>query len=341
MKESPEYLKISTASAMALDLKPGRFYRGAVNPCINLLLTYEKGCYANCAYCGLAARRPGAYENKSFIHVAWPTVDLNTLVERMKERENRLKRVCISMVTNPRAVEDTLVVAGAVRNGVNLPLSLLISPTLVKDGHMERFKQTGADMVGVALDAATEDLFAKHRGSGVKGPHRWGHYEKVLKEALEIFGRGNVSVHLVVGLGESEQEMVETFQRVHDRGALIHLFSFFAEAGSVLQDRPQPPWASYLRLQLARWLIENDRVRLESFSFDEGGRITGFGVDGEQLDSVVNSGLPFLTSGCPGEDGSVACNRPFGNCLPDVRQWNYPYLPNQEELAQIREGLGL
>lgn len=341
MKESPEYLKISTASAMALDLKPGRFYRGAVNPCINLLLTYENGCYANCAYCGLAARRPGAYENKSFIHVAWPTVDLPTLIEQMKERESRLKRVCISMVTNRRAVDDTLLVAEAVRGGVDLPLSLLISPTLVKDGHMELFKETGADMVGVALDAATEELFVKHRGAGVKGPHRWGHYEKVLREALEIFGRGNVSVHLVVGLGETEKEMVETFQRVHDMGALIHLFSFFAEAGSVLQDRPQPLWESYLRLQLARYLIEQDRIRRENISFNGGEQITGFDLNKDELRTVVNTGIPFLTSGCPGRDGSVACNRPFGNCLPGVRQWNYPYLPNEEELSRIREGLGL
>ena len=56
--ESPEYLKISTASAMALGFKHGRFYRGAKNPCINLLLTYDRGCAANCAYCGLA--RPAA-----------------------------------------------------------------------------------------------------------------------------------------------------------------------------------------------------------------------------------------------------------------------------------------
>jgi biotin synthase len=42
-----------------------------------------------------------------------------------------------------------------------------------------------------------------------------------------------------------------------------------------------------------------------------------------------------MTTGCSGSDGQIACNRPFGNCLPDVKQWNYPYLPNVEELDLI------
>ena len=46
-----------------------------------------------------------------------------------------------------------------------------------------------------------------------------------------------------------------------------------------------------------------------------------------------------MTTGCLGPDGQVACNRPFGNCLPDDKQWNYPYPPNEEELALIRENI--
>jgi len=40
-------------------------YRGAVNRCVNLLVHYPEGCSANCAYCGLAKKRPGTYRDKS------------------------------------------------------------------------------------------------------------------------------------------------------------------------------------------------------------------------------------------------------------------------------------
>ena len=58
-----------------------------------------------------------------------------------------------------------------------------------------------------------------------------------------------------------------------------------------------------------------------------------------RLDEIIGRGTPFMTTGCLGPDGQVACNRPFGNCLPDDRQWNYPYLPNDLEIALIRESL--
>jgi len=326
---------------MALDLKQGRFYRGATNPCVNMLLTYDKGCYANCAYCGLARNRPGSYDRKSFIKVPWPTVDLDTLVNRIDERAGRVKRVCLSMITNRRCVEDALAVTRQVTARIAQPLSILISPTIMDKEDLVRFKQAGGDMIGVAIDAATEELFKAYRGAGVNGPHKWERYWKTLDDALSVFGPRRVSVHLIVGLGETDLELALTFQNVHDRGALIHLFSFFAEPGSVLQDRGQPLWERYLRLQLARYLIEEDMRRLSDFAFDPAGNLIDWGITGPRLLEIVNSGRPFVTSGCPGENGEVACNRPFGNCLPGPRQWNYPYTPNDEELAMIRQGLGL
>ena len=64
-KESPEYLRTSTAAAMTLGFIPGRFYRDAKLYCINLLLTYRGGCKANCAFCGLSRDRIGEDEEES------------------------------------------------------------------------------------------------------------------------------------------------------------------------------------------------------------------------------------------------------------------------------------
>jgi biotin synthase-related radical SAM superfamily protein len=71
-RESREYLKMSMAAALTLGFKNGRFYRNAKLRCINLLQVYSGGCFANCAYCGLAGNRISDLENESFIRVAWP-----------------------------------------------------------------------------------------------------------------------------------------------------------------------------------------------------------------------------------------------------------------------------
>ena len=69
----------------------------------------------------------------------------------------------------------------------------------------------------------------------------------------------------------------------------------------------------------------------DDMTFDTQGHIVHFGLNEGPLMEMIRKGRPFMTTGCSGSDGQVACNRPFGNCLPDVKQWNYPYLPNDEE----------
>jgi len=336
---SPDYAKMSRASAISLGLARGRMYRGAVNRCVNLLVHYPEGCSANCAYCGLAKKRPGAYEEKSFIHVDWPIFSMEEIVEAVNAAPSYVQRTCISMITNGKCRKDTIEMTSRLRKGTSRPISILLSPTVLRKEDLREMKNAGADKVGIAIDLAKSMLFDRYRGAGVSGPHKWRKYWSTLEEALEVFGRPHVGVHLMVGMGETEREMVSLMQQLWNMGVANHLFSFFAETGSVLADMPQPPWPVYLRVQLARYLIEENLTTRDSMDFDERGRIVYFGIDVDSLFDIIDLGTPFMTTGCLGADGQVACNRPFGNCLPCEMQWNYPYLPNEDEVALIQEHL--
>jgi lipoyl synthase len=314
-------------------------YRGAVNRCVNLLVHYPEGCAANCAYCGLARKRPGAYLDKSFIHVAWPVYTMDVLIEAVNSAPGYVTRTCLSMITNGKCRRDTLSMAHELSRRTSLPLSILCSPTILSKEDFEAMRDRGVDKLGIALDLATPELFDRYRGKGVKGPHRWDRYWAALEEGLEVFGSPNVGAHLMVGMGETEREMVLLMDRLFRMGVVNHLFSFFAEEGSMLAGRPQPPWPSYLRVQLARYLIEEGLGDVSGMGFDAEGRIVDFGLEEEPLREIVGRGRPFMTTGCLGPDGEVACNRPFGNCLPDIHQWNYPYPPDRDETALIQRYL--
>ncbi|MFN3535205.1 MAG: radical SAM protein, partial [Desulfatiglandales bacterium] len=160
------------------------------------------------------------------------------------------------------------------------------------------------------------------------------------EEAVRIMGPYKVGVHLIVGLGETEEQMIATIQRAHDMGAHTHLFSFFAEKGSLLEGVPQPQWPKYLRVQLARYLVEYEISSLGRMSFGNRKEIVDFGIPKEKILGIVESGIPFMTTGCE-DEGQVSCNRPFGNCLPGPKQWNYPYRPDREEIGLIKEALSL
>jgi biotin synthase len=312
-------------------------YRGAVNRCVNLLLHYPEGCSANCAYCGLASKRPGTYEKKSFIHVNWPVYSIEEIVAAINDSPAYVQRTCVSMITNGKCRSDTQEITERLKRETSLPISLLISPTILKSEDLRAMKDAGAEKVGVAIDLATPELFERYRGAGVSGPHKWDKYWSVLEEALKVFGKPHVGAHLMVGMGETEREMTSIIQRLWNLGAASHLFSFFAEKGSVLASMSQPLWPTYLRVQLARYVIEESLSSCDMMDFDERGRIVNFGVDVDSLFDIIDLGTPFMTTGCLGPDGQVACNRPFGNCLPGEMQWNYPYLPNEDEIALIQQ----
>jgi biotin synthase-related radical SAM superfamily protein len=338
-KQSPEVAKMSQATAISLGLIRGRMYRGAVNRCVNLLMHYPEGCSANCAYCGLAKKRPGTYTDKSFIHVAWPVFHMDEIIEAVNKAPAYVKRTCISMITNGKCRRAILEMTRRLKDETSLPISILISPTILNEHDVVEMKNSGADKIGVAIDLATPELFDKYRGKGVSGPHKWEKYWDILEKAIEIFKYPNVGAHLMVGMGETEEQMVTLMNRLWQIGVENHLFSFFAEEGSRLADRPQPPWPTYLRIQLARYIIEEKLADSRDMGFDRKGRIVDFGLASDLLASVIGYAKPFMTTGCSGPDGEVACNRPFGNCLPDIRQWNYPYMPNEEELGLIRQNI--
>lgn len=332
---SPEYVQTSLAASMTLGFAKGRFHRDAKLTGLNLLLKYDRGCQGRCAYCGLSPSRELASEKqRTFIRVKWPTLSLDDIVNRTNSGHHGLNRVCLSMITVKMALEDTVSITSRLAQDMSLPISILAAPTLIRDrDYFKRLLDAGADRIGIAIDCATAELFAAHRGIGVRGPHDWDHYWQTVDWAIEVFGEYMVGIHLVAGLGESEMQMVSTVNHAHKRGALTHLFSFFPEQGSVMQQVSQPDLTGYRRIQLARHLINHQGWGLDKFIFDDDGHLTGFAGD---ITAYIEDGIAFMTSGCPGPDGLVACNRPFGNELPSQPIRNYPFMPTDEDIDVIR-----
>ncbi|MBI5606865.1 MAG: radical SAM protein [Deltaproteobacteria bacterium] len=336
---SPEYLQMSLAAAMTLGLKEGLFFRNARLYCLNLLLTYPEGCRANCAYCGLQKSREGAFGEKSFIRVPWPTYDLETIMRETIAHKARLHRVCISMITHSRAVQDTLYLTERFHREVGLPVSILMNPTSMKPSDLQEMKRKGAQMAAVALDLATEDLFDLHRGKGVGGPHRFDQYWEMLSATAEVFGRNKAGCHLIVGMGEREDQMIQRIQKVRDLGARTHLFSFFPEKGSRMAHKKSCPVDQYRRIQLARYLIDFDHCRAEDLEFDDQGRIISFGLKKSEVEQWIDTGRPFMTSGCPGGGMEAACNRPYGDGpASDIRSFPFPL--EAQDIALVKQQLG-
>ncbi|MDP2948426.1 MAG: radical SAM protein [Chloroflexota bacterium] len=338
---SPEYVSISLASAIALRLRSGRFYRDAHPTCANLLLTYPQTCLANCAYCGLARQRPGRAGDKSFIRVEWPIIPTSVVLDRLTRCGLGVRRVCLSMVTHGQAYRDTLDIVGRLKGPLDTPLSVLVAPNLFDRQRLAELKAAGADMIGIGLDAASEKVFELRRGQGVGGSLSWASYWRVIEAAVAIFGSGKVNCHLVVGLGETDADLVATIRRLKGLGAPAYLFSFYPEPDSRMARARRPSLVRWRRLQLAKHLLEGGRLAPEQLGFDDKGRIARLDAREEHLEAAILSGLPFMTDGCPGEDGSLACNRPFGSYRPGEPFRDFPFQPTDDDLRRIVRQLRL
>ena len=252
-------------------------------------------------------------------------------------------RMCISMITHPRSDADTVAVLRAWTRRIDpaaIPVSILSNPTTMSRDDVVLLQELGADIFTVALDAATPAIFDRTRGKGVQSPHKWDKYWEILLAAREVFGPQKFGAHIIIGMGETEFEALELVQRLVDLGGHSHMFCFFPEKGSLMDHLPATPRDQWRRVQLARYLIDYAGVRVEQMRFDERGRVVDFGLPARRLDRIVQEGVAFRTSGCPGKfrDDVSACDRPYGDSPPsDIA--SFPFQPNGNDLRTIRKQL--
>jgi len=327
----PRHIRVSIGSAILLGLTKGKLDAA---PTTAYLMTYKKGkCRANCGFCPQARKSHGRADMLS--RVSWPHFQTQNVLNLIENafKNGKIKRVCFQALNYPGVFGEIVALIKAIRQKVHVPISVSCQPLTMEN--IKVVAEAGAERIGIPLDAATQELFDKVKGVFAGGPYNWERQFKLLFDAVEIFGKGKVSTHLIVGLGETEEEMVNIIQKCVDMGVLPALFAFTPIKGTALENMPQPSIQQYRRIQIARYLIVHGIVKSEKVCFDEKGSIVHFGVNEQTLLKIIQKSDPFLTSGCPN------CNRPFYNEKPTGPIYNYPENLNEKEAALIRTELGL
>lgn len=329
MPNIPELVRVSLGSAVALGLATAKI---DVPPTTGYLMTHRNGkCTANCLFCPQARKSRGRADLLS--RISWPVFRTLHVVERIRQRygDNHIRRVCIQSLNYPDVFAHVTSIVKAIHRQSHVPISVSCQP--LNSENLRLLADAGAERVGIPLDAATEDLFDAVKGVGAGGPYAWKKQFRLLEEAARVFGKDKVSTHLIVGLGETDKQMVDIFQRLVDAGVLPALFAFTPISGTVLETKAQPPIQRYRKLQLARHLIVNSEIRAEDMRFDGEEHLVSFGIDKHELTQMVRSGTPFLTSGCSG------CNRPYYNEKPSGPIYNYPRQLTESDIDAIIEQL--
>jgi len=327
--DMPDKIRVSVGSAIVLELLKGKL---DAPPTTIYMLTYrDEKCLANCLFCPQA--RTSTSRADMLARVTWPRFPTKQVIERIESAAEKgtVKRVCIQALNYPVVHKDLINLTKLIHSRSNVPISLSCPP--FTKSQFKELAEAGADRVSIALDAATEQLFNKVKGAETQSPYQWKQQHQALKEAVEVFGKNQVYTHLIVGLGETEKQIVETIQQCTEQGIIPSLFAFTPITGTTLENMPQPPIETYRRVQLARHLIIHKKTRFENMKFDTQERITDYGIPKTMLHQTIQEGTAFCTSGCP------ECNRPYYNERPSGPIYNYPRQPLPHEINQIARQL--
>ncbi len=307
-------VSIGTAGVLGLARVPM-----AVAPTTAYLMLGER-CAMNCAFCAQA--RDSRADGRMLSRVSWPLFPLDEVCAHLSvaAASGQLRRCCIQVTAGRDAHRKALRLVRELRRATGLPVDVAILADLEQ---VSELIAAGVDHVGLGLDAACERVFR-----AVKGGH-WSHMVRLVTETAHRFP-GHLALHLIVGLGETEREMIERIAWAHELGVEVGLFAFTPLPGTPLAERPPPSLAQYRRVQAARYLIVRCGMRLSHLRFD--GRQTLRGITFPRWRQLLADGQAFRTSGCPD------CNRPFYNERPGGPMYNYPRpLAPQEARRAIAE----
>jgi lipoyl synthase len=312
--------RVSSGSAVVLGLAEAHL--GAAPTTAYLMLGDR--CKRNCAFCTQA--RDSSADEATLSRVSWPDFDAEETAVAVAEafEDGRIVRTCFQVTVSQFYLEQTELAVRALARRSKVPICASVAPRSSED--VAPLLKAGAERVTIALDAACERIYRTVKGGS------WTQTTAVLEESARRFP-GHVGTHLIVGLGETEREMVERMQYLADLGVSIGLFAFTPVAGTALAEREQPPLGQYRRMQAACWLVVNTLARADTFAYDTDDRLLSLGLSPDRLHEVLGDGQAFRTSGCPG------CNRPYYNERPGGVLYNYPRPLTPEEATREFEAL--
>lgn len=325
-KQSDELIRVSLGTAISLELIKAK----QLVPPTNAYLMSALGCIGSCKFCSQS--RINRKKDK-LSRITWPIFSVDKVITSLTEKyeEGKFKRVCLQVTNHTNSFDEILKIFTKISELIDIPLSVSAQP--FSNLQYQKLYDIGVRNVSISLDAANPQIFDEIKGKLAGGPYRWNLHWQAFFDAVSVFGKNNVTSHLIIGLGETDEEIIEIISKLFDLGIITALFSFTPLVNTEMSEIKSPKISRYRRIQLARHLITYYGAKINSFTFNNKGSLETFKINNVELDTIISSGEPFKTTGCPD------CNRPFYNERVRGPWYNFPRLPNEIEVEQIKKEL--
>ncbi|MDO8624592.1 MAG: radical SAM protein, partial [Candidatus Diapherotrites archaeon] len=275
-------MRVSSASAAVLGMKDVKMHAKPTT----IYLMNTGGCEYSCGFC--AQGKQASSKEDKLSRVTWPEYSTDKVLDTLAEKQGEYKRICMQVVNTKnifKTLPKTVEVLRA--KAPNAKLAMTIRTYNIAD--VDAMFAAGVSEVGLSIDAIDPEQFKKIKGGSFEA-----HKAFVLKAADKYPGK--IATHLIVGMGETEKQVVELMEELHAHKIIIAMFAFTPVKGARMEFSTPPDINSYRRIQVALHLIRNNLPH--RFGYDEKGQLNAYGHSNDGLMAMLKGSNVFETSGC-------------------------------------------
>ena len=284
-------IRLSVGSAALLGLKKLKIK----TPPTTIYLMNTGGCTFNCAFCA-QAKDSSSREDK-LSRVSWPEYDLEEVLRALEVHQDKYKRICFQVVNEAGFLKNLPKLIHEIKKR-NKEVKIAINIRTQDMNLVDELISNGTDKIGLSIDIADSIKFKKIKGGDLEM------FKTFVETAAKKY-RDKIATHLIVGMGETDIQLVGMMKDLHSLGVIIALFAFTQVKGAGLETLHSPSISRYRKIQVALHLIRNNIPC--NFAFSENHSIINYGIPEEKLFAILKDSNVFETSGCSG------CNRPYYN----------------------------
>ncbi|MDD1703514.1 MAG: radical SAM protein [Methanoregula sp.] len=198
---------------------PGRLLEPGLHCPEQAFITVTGTCIFTCRYCPV----PGCSGKRKTVQ------EIMDLVESVR---HRITAISLTSGVKGSIEEEEAYVCEVIRHLAffDIPVGVSIYPT---DQTPDRLRALGVVEVKFNLEAATPEIFAEVC-PGLDYERLW----RVLDRSVELFGKGRVFSNVIIGLGETDEEMEACIARLTSHGVIPVLRPLNPVAGFAGTPRP-------------------------------------------------------------------------------------------------------
>lgn len=165
------------------------------------------GCIYNCEFCATPLLKDSQKKDKS------PAQVVQMILEASKNPDFQSVAITSGIVGSPKKTLDEMVnIITRIRENLR-EIEIGVEPYVMDEEDLKRLYSAGATEIKINIETFDKEIFDR-----ICPQLDYDHVIKMLTQAVSVFGRGKVTTNILIGLGESDESVLEGVEYFAERG---------------------------------------------------------------------------------------------------------------------------